>query len=194
MKDISWDAYARATPHTEDFYNSEPVQRRRVDVVARRCVGTVLDVGGGDGFIAGLIKDAGHRVSLRDISPLRVQNAQESGIPAKVADAADLPDSAESFDTVLLGEILEHLPNPGPALTEACRVARRRVVITLPLNGWADPTHRWRIRLDVLTDPIQHAEDPTKGQQIVLTMEKGTCWPPDYYTTDPEWAALFEDR
>lgn len=190
---MNWDAYARLTPHTAEWYAAEPVQRERADVVAARCVGTVLDVGGGDGFIAGLIRDRGHDVEVRDISALRVQRCAENGIPAAQADAENLPDSYDSYDTVVLGEILEHLPNPGPALTEACRVARRRVVISLPLNGWADPTHRWRIRLDCVTDPAQHAQDPTKGEQIVLTFERGDCWPPEYWTADAAWQELFGD-
>lgn len=162
-------------------------------MIARRCVGSVLDVGGGGGYIAGLIRDRGNPVEVRDVSRLRVEDAESKGIPARIADAADLPDPHDSYDTVVLGEILEHLPNPGPALTEACRVARRRVVISLPLNGWADPTHRWRIRLDCVTDPAQHAQDPTKGEQIILTLERGDCWPPDYHREDPTWHELFGD-
>jgi ubiquinone/menaquinone biosynthesis C-methylase UbiE len=165
----------------------EPVQQARVEVVASRCRGTVLDVGGGDGYPTGHYPDA-HMV---DISPTRVQRAREAGVNADVGDAEALgfPDGA--FDTVVLGEILEHLANPGRALAEAFRVSRGRVIVTLPLYGWADPTHQWRISLDTCIDETQRAVDPTKGAQIVLTFQRGRCWPPDYHETDPSWGDQF---
>lgn len=191
---MNWDSYARLTPHNDGYFEAEPVQGMRAATVVARAKGSVLDVGGGDGFIAEMIRDAGHRVEVRDISSIRVERCRDRGIKAEAADAAHLPDDDGSFDTVVLGEILEHLDDFGPALSEACRVARHRVVVSLPLNGWADPTHKWRIRLDVLRDPDQHAADPTKGEQIVLTFERGACWPEDYMLDDPSWFALFEER
>lgn len=189
-----WNAYARVNPLGDDAYAAEPVQDRRASTVADRVVGTVLDVGGGDGYVARRIRERGHWVKVIDISTIRVLRCwSDHRIPAESGDATDLKYPDGSYDTVVLGEVLEHLDNPGKALAEACRVARKRVVVSLPLNGWADPTHEWRIRLDTVSDPAQHAEDPTKGEQIVLTFDRGTCWPPDYFTTDPSWAALYED-
>jgi len=43
-----------------------------------------------------------------------------------------LPFGDHSFDTVTLCEILEHLDRPLHALSEAARVARTRIVITVP--------------------------------------------------------------
>lgn len=189
-----WDAYARMNPLGPDAYAAEPVQEMRAQTIADRVVGTVLDVGGGDGHVAGIIRDRGHWVKVVDISPLRVERCwSDHRLSAEVGDATDLKFPDAAYDTVVLGEVLEHLDNPGRALAEACRVARRRVVVSLPLNGWADPTHEWRVRLDVVCDPEQHAKDRTKGEQIVLTLERGPCWPADYHAADPSWAALYED-
>lgn len=187
----SWEAYARVLPHTREYYESEPVQRDRVDVMIDRARGKVLDVGGGDGFLAYELNHRGHEVEVVDISETRVARCHRRSLAAQVGDACDLPHPDQSVDTVLLGEVLEHLANPGEALAEACRVARDRVVISLPLDGWADPTHQWRVSLDVLEDPVQHASDPTKGRQIVLTLVRGTCWPADYWMTDPTWEDQF---
>lgn len=189
-----WDAYARVNPLGPNAYAAEPVQHKRAQTIVDRVVGSVLDVGGGDGYVADMIRERDHWVKVVDISPIRVSRCwKDYHLPAAVGDATNLPFEDGAYDTVVLGEVLEHLANPGPALAEACRVARRRVVISLPLNGWADPTHRWRIRLDCVTDPAQHERDPTKGEQIVLTFERGECWPPDYFVTDPTWGELFED-
>lgn len=189
-----WEAYARTNPLGDGAYHAEPVQDKRATTVADRVVGTVLDVGGGDGYVARRIRERGHWVKVVDISTIRVLRCwDEHRIPAESGDATSLHFPDQSYDTVVLGEVLEHLDNPGHALAEACRVARKRVVMSLPLNGWADPTHQWRIRLDVVRDPEQHAKDPTKGEQIVLTLERGICWPPDYPQSDPSWAALYKD-
>lgn len=192
MSDNRWDAYAQTCVLNDHFYAAEPVQEMRANAIVERVVGSVLDVGGGDGYIAGKIRARGHWVKVVDASPVRVSRCWgEQHIPAETGDARALPYEDGSYDTVVLGEVLEHLDNPGEALAEACRVADKRVVVSLPLNGWCDPTHEWRVRLDVLTDPAQHAADPTKGEQIVLTLERGKCWPADYWQHDPEWSALF---
>lgn len=188
-----WDAYARSHPMRERFYAAEPVQQERAETIAKRTKGAVLDVGGGDGWVADLIRERGNHVKIVEISPMRVQRCREHGHLAEQGDACELRQREGVYDTVVLGEIIEHLENPGQAIAEAFRVARERVVISVPLNGWADPTHQWRIRLDVVRDEAQHAQDPTKGEQIVLTFERGDCWPPDYYEHDPSWAALFGD-
>ena len=46
-----------------------------------------------------------------------------------------LPFGDKSFDTVLLIEVLEHVPDPGRLLKEAGRVAKKNVIITVPDNS-----------------------------------------------------------
>jgi ubiquinone/menaquinone biosynthesis C-methylase UbiE len=46
--------------------------------------------------------------------------------------AYKLPFRNLSFDTIVLGEVLEHLGMPLAALKEAGRVARERIVVTVP--------------------------------------------------------------
>lgn len=186
---MNWDAYARTVKLGEGSYRAEPVQQKRVETIARRAVGTTVDVGGADGYGTSLIPDA----VCVDISPRRVERAREAGVAGVVGDACALPFPDRSFDTAVLGEILEHLDNPGLAFAEACRVARERVIVSLPTRGWIDPTHQWRISLDVCRDKHQIANDATRGEQIVLTFQRGACWPPDYHQTDASWARQFRE-
>jgi hypothetical protein len=120
-----------------------------------------------------------------------VERARAIGLEAQVGDARALPFEDDSFDTVLLAETLEHLENPGLAWSEACRVARGRVIMTVPLFGWEDPTHRWRLSLDLCDDPTETR--PTNGHEIVLTWQKGTCWPRDYWQNDDGWYQQFRN-
>lgn len=48
------------------------------------------------------------------------------------ADAHDLPIDDNSYSTVLLCEVLEHVRNPVQVISEANRVARNQVLITVP--------------------------------------------------------------
>lgn len=63
-------------------------------------------------------------------------NLDESTEPDVVADAAKIPLPDESYDAVILGEILEHVPDPVAVLKEARRLLRRegRVLATVPFN------------------------------------------------------------
>lgn len=57
--------------------------------------------------------------------------------PDVVGKAEDLPFEDDSFDIVAEGELLEHVPNPQTVLKEAVRVARGKVIITVPFEyGW----------------------------------------------------------
>jgi len=49
--------------------------------------------------------------------------------------AEDIPVEDNSFDTVVLGDILEHVKDPNIVLQEAKRITKDRIVITVP-NEW----------------------------------------------------------
>ncbi len=58
-------------------------------------------------------------------------------------DARDLPFADGSFDTVTALHLLEHLDSSSAsrALREMCRVARRRVIVAVPLEKEPDPAY-----------------------------------------------------
>jgi SAM-dependent methyltransferase len=83
---------------------------------------SVLDVGCRD------------RALARHLPPLSRYVGLDLGPPADVIATADgpLPFDDDSFETVVLADVLEHLNDPHTALDEAMRVARSAVVILLP--------------------------------------------------------------
>lgn len=189
-KSERFEEYARTTPHNPEVYFNEVPQKARVERMALRCVGSVLDVGSADGFTTQIFQMAGHKVHACDISQTRIDRVRETyGIEGTVCDGATLPFEDGQFDTVVLGEVLEHVENPGLLFSEAARVAKERVVISVPLNGWADPTHLWRISIDVVGQ--RNPNEPTKGEQAVITWQKGVCWPQDYFIRDRRWWEQF---
>ena len=121
--------------------------------VANACEGDVIDVGAGDGFIANKIRERGHHVVAIDVSEKRVENIKKRfGLPAEVGNARRLDLADHSLDTVVMAELLEHFDNPAEPLSEAFRVAKKKVVITLPLEYFdnKDSTHKWKIRAEII--------------------------------------------
>jgi Methionine biosynthesis protein MetW len=94
--------------------------------VIRNLVGneteSLLDIGCRDRALVGHLPVSTHYVGL-DLYP-----------PADVIANADgpLPFEDDSFETVVLADVLEHLDDPHSALDEAMRVGRSAVVVLLP--------------------------------------------------------------
>jgi SAM-dependent methyltransferase len=111
---------------------------------------TVLDVGCCFGFLPLLIAERSPRLRVlgADLAPaaaaLAGQMAREQVSRARfaAADLLALPVADEAVDTVLAVHVLEHLPaaSTAPALAQLRRVARRRVVVAVPLEDAPDPT------------------------------------------------------
>ena len=100
-----------------------------------------------------------------DLSQKAILIARKHGLKAKVGDVTKkLPYKAQSFDIVVLKDILEHILDPMALLLEARRVVRSRgtIVVSLPNHFW------WwfRIRIlfgrNLLWKTLQH--DHTKDQ------------------------------
>lgn len=110
--------------------------------------GTVLELGSCFGFLSLRLAGAGWRTVATDINPgtvaLLSRVAPRLGVPlaTATADAARVPYPGGCADQVLAIHLLEHLePEHGErVLAEALRLARRRVVIAVPLEEVADET------------------------------------------------------
>ena len=100
--------------------------------------GAVLDVGTGTGRAALVLADAGAAVTAIDASAemLRVATARAESRRAPIrfalGDAHHLDFDSRSFDTVVSLRLLMHTPNWRQCVAEACRVARRRVIVDYP--------------------------------------------------------------
>jgi SAM-dependent methyltransferase len=107
----------------------------------------VLDVGAGSGTFSNRLSRQGFEVTSTDVTDeaLAVLRERVAGTVVK-ADATALPFPAESFDVVVLAEVLEHLEDDAGALSEAARVLRPRgiLAVTVPRNpAWYSRSDRW---------------------------------------------------
>jgi len=110
--------------------------------LVRQLSGRVLDVGCG---IGDMLRFRPNTVGV-DINPKTVAWCREQGLEAHSMEIDRLPFEAGSFDGLILDNVLEHIANPGPLLTEARRVLRPsgRILVGVPgLKGYrADPDHK----------------------------------------------------
>lgn len=92
--------------------------------------GSILDIGTGKGILAAALADVFGEVVSVDVSPddreLAAAVAQEAGAGGRIRfltlDAAHLPFRDGAFDRIASMDVLHHLEEPGPVLTEAVRV------------------------------------------------------------------------
>lgn len=130
------------------------INRARLKSVIKAAGKTILDVGCSTGEYVQKLSQEGYHIFGVDI----LFNPQWSTQPIKriaCADALNLPFPAQSFDTILAFEVLEHLPNASEVIDEFHRLCRKNLLISVPncdlpsefltaglvYSHWLDRTH-----------------------------------------------------
>lgn len=121
--------------------------RARVDWMAASVQGPrVLDIGCSKGVLALLLARAGYRVLGIDIEPAAIAAARDllgaeaapvrARVELRVADALSAELDEDGFDTVVLGEVIEHPDQPSKMLARAADLLKPwgRLVLTTPFG------------------------------------------------------------
>jgi len=95
---------------------------------------SVLDIGCGAGVFLNIIRPHCKKVAGLDISPVAINLLRAKGIEGKVCELPEIGYPDKSFDVVVATEIVEHLDDPVGLLREAVRIAREKVIFTVPDN------------------------------------------------------------
>jgi len=126
---------------------ADPRQIARIEWLGQHAEGTLLDVGCSWGYVLwALDGNAGVDINDHLLDIARLLSPEREFV---CADAQRLPFADKSFDTVVMAETLEHLPWPqgvGIALGEAQRVARKKILVTVPAPDGAEAEsfkHQW---------------------------------------------------
>lgn len=114
-----------------------------------------LDVGGAEGFTAALVRGIFcPTVVNTDVSAEACARSRELfGLPSLSVEAASLPFGDNSFDVVLLSEVLEHLPDPTLAMLEGFRVCRKALILTTDEVRLSETERRRKMALADHTRP-----------------------------------------
>ena len=126
---------------------------------------SLLDVGSGRGaFLFPFLREFPYvHVTSADILEHRVAvlDAMHRGglenLTAVQADITRWDAPCGGFDVVTLLEVLEHIPNVQTAVTNAVRLARRYVVVTVPAKPDDNPEHIHLLTKPVLTELFHNA-------------------------------------
>jgi 2-polyprenyl-6-hydroxyphenyl methylase/3-demethylubiquinone-9 3-methyltransferase len=136
LHDAVWEAMpAGATP--------ERFELRRAFLLAHVAPGeTVLDLGAGSGEFSAALRDAGVTPVAVDVAAeaLRRASARVPGLDARLWAAGEpLPAGDSSVDVVWAGEVVEHVVDVAPWLSEVRRVLRPggTLLLTTPDHGRA---------------------------------------------------------
>ena len=139
-------------------------QQRRLWWLRGNCAGRILEVGCSWGYVLALCK--GHVGVDENPDTIALASILSPDKEFHVANATALPFQDAEFDTVMLPEVLEHMPweEVSLALSEAARCARRWLLVTMP-----DGEHETQDAIN-----IKHAWLCTtqKLAEILLTLDK----------------------
>lgn len=116
----------------------------RYDFAVSHLFGEVLDVGCGDGYGIYLMQRNKSITNIFGIDKYReavIKAKKNTGGKILQAPAEYLPFDNKTFDCVHCGQTLEHVQDDEQALKEIQRVARQRVVISVPINGGLSAQH-----------------------------------------------------
>lgn len=146
------DYYERASISQTTFERFSRIQKCALSLVessqGRSDRFDVVDVGCGAGTQAMLWARKGHRVSALDASSALIdighRRAEEDGLNVSfsVGFAQALPYGSESFDVVLMPELLEHVAEWEACLREAVRVLRPRGILYLSTTNKLCPVQQ----------------------------------------------------
>ncbi|MBU0617484.1 MAG: methyltransferase domain-containing protein, partial [Planctomycetes bacterium] len=164
---------------------SRQVCRDRIHWMCAQATGQrVLDVGCSQGIASLLLGQEGHQVVGVDIDPAAIEFAQreldaypdpvKENVEFRLVAPHELPFEDGSFDTVLLGEVIEHLNRPELMLAEIRRLLKPggTVVITTPFGVHSDPGH---VRTFYLNGLLRTVEDFFRTRQLQV-VDKYICY------------------
>ncbi|MDQ2911498.1 MAG: class I SAM-dependent methyltransferase [Actinomycetota bacterium] len=110
------------------------VAPQNLSFIEQRAAGKrLLDYGCATAGYSLVLGKRGYSCTAIDVEPELIEQARSHGVDARVVEPeAPIPFGDSSFDTVVLFETLEHVPDYEFVLSEARRVTRNNVLISVP--------------------------------------------------------------
>lgn len=135
-----WHKVSEKLANTPNYFRKSPsniLQKQFiVNSLAQYASGTLLDVGAGRSIYRAYMPESVTYHAL-DYEKTEKTYSKEQDLDI-VGDAQNMPIDANSYDTVLCSEVLEHIPKPHEAAAEIIRVLKPggHAIITVPFLGY----------------------------------------------------------
>jgi len=163
--------------HSDAIYNVKR-QRERIDWLKENVSGRALEIGCATGFVTSYVgADVGLDTNAYRIRLAKRKHPQKDFI---ICDATRLPFTQNAFGTVLIPDILEHVPlEQAKNILAECRPIGKKFLITLPNADKANydkslvenPEHKWRPTRNMVSQLIDTCtiQYTSKGDFILVS-------------------------
>lgn len=128
----------------------KPTRKARYRVTAKLCYGRAIDLGCGEGHLTRMISERGLDVVGVDISKDKIERARQfyPDLQFVLGDISRLGFADASFDTAVIAEVLEHVPEAQgqEMLDQAWRLLRERgrLIVSVPNQDCIPHPHHVR--------------------------------------------------
>lgn len=135
-RDLSWQRYEEGWQDIVDRY----------DVTAALVRGDVLDIGCGQCLLGHLLTE-GRYVGLDSWDEMLEEARERGDFELRFGKAEGLPFGRGEFDSVVMGQVLEHVYDEHAAVMEALRVLRNggRLIVNVPADDEAPHGNHVRV-------------------------------------------------
>jgi 2-polyprenyl-3-methyl-5-hydroxy-6-metoxy-1,4-benzoquinol methylase len=129
--------------------------KRRFDLLTRfKTGGRLLDVGAGDGFFLDVAKDGGFSTYGTELSSTGAGYADKRGHHLLLGQLKDIDFKGLKFDVITLWHVLEHLPNPGEALSIIAGLLEPGGIFALAVPNEENQLFRYRTGVKKSSNPL----------------------------------------
>lgn len=153
------------------------LKRRLADLLEPLPGQRLLDVGCGTGVdvfsLTERVAPGGHVTGVDTATELvegaRTRAGSNTSVDFQVAEACDLPFADSSFDGARSERVLQHVPDPGLAISELVRVTRPggRILVADPDHGmWAPDLADRDLTRRLMAFWVDHIRNPWMGRQL----------------------------
>jgi methionine biosynthesis protein MetW len=128
---------------------------RILAMLPRKPGGRLLDVGCAQGSLSILLAAQGFEVTCIEREPTAAEEARQPGLRVLEADIMEgVPLEGETFDVIVLGDVLEHVPKPEEVLPRLLRhlTPAGQVIVSVP-----NVAHLW-VRLNLLVGRFEYTD------------------------------------
>ncbi|MAT42499.1 MAG: methyltransferase type 12 [Anaerolineaceae bacterium] len=152
--DLAYDRIAQVYLEMAGNVESQQRAKRRIDWLASQVEGpVVLDIGCSEGILPILLGRKGISVTGIDINPKSIQfandllskepNEVQQNIDFICSDSLQYQFTSQHYNTVILGEVIEHLFFPNFIINKAIEalIPDGTILITTPFGYFPDPDH-----------------------------------------------------